>query len=205
MKKLTLVLCILTLGSPTVIAASANLTGDATIGKTKSAICAACHNADGNSINPLWPKLAGQHASYIAQQLKNFQSKTRNDPNMLPMVASLTEQDMLNLAAYFENQTIKIGLAGQEWEWGQKIYRGGNEDTGVPACTACHGPQGKGNPAAKYPAINGQHLDYTLKQLMDYKSGARKPEGNADIMREIALKMSEDEMKAVADYMQGLY
>lgn len=205
MKKLTLAFCILTLGSPTVIAASANSTGDADIGKTKSVICAACHNPDGNSINPLWPKLAGQHATYIVQQLKNFQSKNRNDPNMLPMVAPLTEQDMLNLAAYFENQTIKIGLVGQEWEMGQKIYRGGNEDTGVPACTACHGPQGKGNPAAKYPAIGGQHVDYTLKQLKDYKSGVRKPEGNADIMRDIVLKMSEDEMKAVADYMQGLY
>lgn len=206
MKKLTLAFCILTLGSPAASAASANLAGDVAAGKTKSALCAACHGADGNSVNPLWPKLAGQHASVIVQQLKNFQSDARKDPTMSPMAAPLTEQDMLNLAAYFESQKTKIRFASKELlAQGQKIYRGGNKETGVPACMGCHGPKGKGNPAAKYPTVSGQHADYTLKQLKDYKSGARKPKENAIIMRDIALKMSEDEMKAVTNYTQGLY
>jgi cytochrome c553 len=206
MKKLTLTLCILTLGSSTAYATSADLTGDAAAGKTKSATCTACHGADGNSINPLWPNLAGQHASVIVQQLENFQSAARQDGTMTPMAMPLSTQDMHDLAAYFASQTTKIGEASAETlELGQKIYRGGNKETSVPACIACHGPQGEGNPAAKYPSVSGQQAEYTKKQLMDYKSGARKPEGNAIIMRDIASKMSDDEMKAVADYMQGLY
>jgi len=205
MKKLTLAFCIVTLGNPTAIAAT-NLTGDAAVGKTKSAMCAGCHGADGNSMNPLWPKLAGQHASVIVQQLKNFQSEDRKDPTMSPMAAPLSEPDMLNLGAYFEGQTTTIGSASIDLvELGQKIYRGGNKETSVAACISCHGPRGHGDPAAKYPAVNGQYANYTLKQLQDYKSGARKPAANAAIMRDIALKMSEDEMKAVADYMQGLH
>lgn len=181
-------------------------TGDINAGKTKSAVCAACHSADGNSTNSLWPKLAGQHESYIVQQLKNFQAGDRQDPSMSPQAASLSEQDMLNLAAYFSNQTIKGGSASKEsLMLGQKIYRGGNKETGVSACIACHGPRGKGNPAAKYPAISGQHAAYTLKQLKDYKSGKRKATGNAVIMHDIASKMSEQEMQAVTNYIQGLY
>mgnify|MGYP003572222996 FL=1 len=206
MKKLTLAFCIFTLGNTTAIAASTDLTGDAAAGKTKSVVCMACHGADGNSVNPLWPKLAGQHASVIAQQLKNFQSGARKEPTMSPMAAPLSEKDMANLGVYFESQTTTIGSASRDLvELGQQIYRGGNKKTGVAACISCHGPQGIGNPAAKYPAISGQHAAYTLKQLKDYKSGARKPEGNAAIMRDIALKMQEDEMKAVTNYMQGLY
>ena len=207
MKKLTFTLCVLTLSSPAVMAA--NTTGDITAGKSKSAQCTACHGIDGNGSenNPLWPKLAGQHASYTVQQLKNFQSGARTDPSMSPMATLLTtEKDMFDLAAYFESQTIQIGSADQEWaEQGEKIFRGGKKEAGIPACMACHGPRGHGDPAAKYPAVNGQQADYTLKQLKDYKSGVRKPEGNAAMMRDIALNMSEDEMNAVANYMQGLY
>ncbi len=207
MKKLTLAFCVLTLGSSTVYAsASADLTGNATAGKAKSALCGTCHGADGQSANPLWPNLAGQHASYIVQQLKGFQSGARAEQTMSPMAAPLTEQDMFDLGAYFESQPPKIGTASQEeLELGQKIYRGGNTQTQLPACISCHGPQGKGNPAAKYPKISGQHADYTLKQLKDYKSGVRKPKGNAAMMRDIVVKMSEDEMKAVTNYMQGVY
>ena len=207
MKKLTLAVCIYTLGNTTAaIAASAELTGNAVAGKTKSVVCAACHGADGNSVNPLWPKLAGQHASVIVQQLQNFQAGDRKEPTMSPMAAPLSEQDMANLGTYFESQMTTIGSASRDWvELGQKIYRGGNKETGVPACMGCHGPRGHGNPASKYPAVSGQHAAYTLKQLKDYQSGNRKPAGNAVIMRDIALKMHEDEMKAVTDYMQGLY
>jgi len=206
MKKLTLSLCIFALGSSTAYATNTDLTGDAADGKTKSESCAACHGADGNSSNSLWPSLAGQHSSVIVQQLKNFQSGARQDPLMTAQAKPLGTQDMLNIAAYFASQTTKIGEASKELvALGEKIYRGGNKETGLPACIACHGPQGKGNPAAKYPSVNGQKVGYSKKQLMDYKSSARKPEGNAAIMRDVASKMSDDQMEAVADYMQGLY
>lgn len=207
MKKLTLAFCLFTLGSSTAYATSADLMGDAAAGKIKSATCAACHGADGNSAtNPAWPKLAGQHASYIVLQLKAFQAGNRKDPMMTGMAMPLNAQDMLNLGAYFSSQTIKPGATNPESvALGEKIYLGGNKESGLPACAACHNPQGKGNPAAKYPAVGGQHAQYTSKQLMDYKTGARKPEGNAAIMRDIALKMSDNEIKAVTDYMQGLH
>ncbi len=206
MKKLTLALSFLTLASPALYATNADLKGDAAAGQKKAAVCGACHGVDGNSINPLWPSLAGQHASYIVQQLKGFQNEFRQNITMSPMAAPLSEQDMLDLAAYFSSQTQKLGEANPDMvALGEKIYRGGNPETGVAACMACHGPQGNGNPAAKYPIVSGQHAQYTHKQLMDYKSGVRKPEGNAIMMRDIALKMSEAEMQAVTDYMQGLY
>jgi len=207
MKKLTLALCIFTLGSSTAFATGTDLKGDIATGKTKAALCFACHGPDGQGgPNPLWPKLAGQHASYIVQQLNNFKARDRQEPAMLPMADPLTEQDMYNLAAYFESQKPKTGSANQEWlEQGQKIYRGGLKEAKVPACIGCHGPQGRGNPAAKYPAINGQNAQYTLKQLKDYKNGTRKPKGNAAIMRDIAINLSETEMEAVTNYMQGLY
>jgi cytochrome c553 len=206
MKKLTLALSFLTLASPALYATSVDLKGDAAAGQKKAAVCGACHGVDGNSLNSLWPNLAGQHASYIIQQLKGFQNEFRQNITMSPMAAPLSEQDMLDLAAYFSSQTKKLDEANPDMvQLGEKIYRGGNTETGVAACFACHGPQGNGNPAAKYPIVSGQHAQYTQKQLMDYKSGVRKPEGNAIIMRDIALKMSEAEMQAVTDYMQGLY
>jgi cytochrome c553 len=208
MRKITLAFCVLTLGSSTVYAAAtADLkTGDATAGKTKSALCGTCHGVDGNSINPIWPNLAGQHASYIVQQLKGFQSEARSETSMSPMAAPLSEQDMLDLGAYFETQTAKIGTASQaSLELGQTIYRGGIQGVALSACISCHGPKGEGNPAAKYPRVSGQHAAYNLKQLKDYKTGARKAEGNAVMMRDITLKMSEEQMQAVTNYMQGLY
>ena len=202
MKKLTLAFCILS----STIAMADDLIGDADAGKIKSATCMACHGADGNSLNPLWPKLAGQHVSYFVQQIKAFQSKERHDTVMTGMAMPLSSQDMYNLAAFFSTQSTKIGAASEEWlRLGQKIYRGGNKKSGVPACIACHGPKGNGNPAAKYPMISGQHADYSKKQLIDYKSGARKPVGNAVIMHDIAFKMSGDEINAVTNYIQGLH
>ena len=208
MKKLSLALCILTLSHPVAYAAtsSAELTGDAEAGKAKSALCGTCHGPDGNSLAPMWPNLAGQHPSYIVQQLKNFKSGARSEPTMTPMAMPLSDQDMLDLAAYFSSLPPITGSANEESaKAGQKIYRGGNKEAGVPACMGCHGPQGNGNPASKYPAISGQKAEYSLKQLKDYESEARKPEGNAVIMRDIASKMTEDEMKVVTNYMQGLH
>jgi cytochrome c553 len=206
MKQLSLALGIFLAGSTAVYAATAtDLVGNMNAGKDKSTTCAACHGVDGNSPVAIWPNLAGQHASYIVQQLKNFKTASRSDPSMTPMATPLTDQDVVDLAAYFSTQTVVVGTVGEEWmEIGQKIYRGGNKVTGVPACIACHGAKGKGNPVAKYPAISGQKADYSHKQLVDYKSGARKPEGQAVIMKDVASKMTEEEMKAVTNYMQGL-
>ena len=212
MKKLTFAICILlttyTVGHATTTNTSAKLVGNAEEGKTKSTnlACVGCHGPDGNSLGPTFPNLAGQHADYIVQQLQAFKSGARSEPSMTPMAMPLTEQDMVDLAAYFSSQTVKMGSASEDLvKLGQKIYRGGNKNQGLPACNGCHGPQGLGNPAAKYPSLSSQHQEYTLKQLKDYQSGARKPKGNAAIMRDIAMKMSEDEMKAVTDYIQGLH
>lgn len=202
MKKLTLVFCVLTLGSSAVIAA----TGDVEAGKTKSALCVPCHGVDGNSnINPIWPKLAGQHENYLAKQLQDFQSKTRNDPTMVPMSASLDKQGILDVAAYFSSQPVKATPVDSSLAaTGEKIYRGGNSADKVPACIACHGLNGKGIPVANYPTVGGQNAGYVVKQLNDYKNGVRKPEGVAAIMKDIAVNMSDADMKAVADYIQNM-
>jgi len=208
MKKFTLAFCILTFGSSTAYAASTDLKGDVAAGKAKAATCMACHGADGNG-NPnnlLWPKLAGQYAGYLVQQLQAFKAKDREDPSMAAMVVPLTEPDIINLAAYFASLPRKNGSASEKLlELGQRIYRGGNKESSVAACIACHGPRGLGNPAALYPSIGGQQAAYSKKQLTDYKSGARKLKNNVFIMHDIAVNMSPEEMEAVTDYMQGLY
>ena len=179
--------------------------GDATKGKEKSAACAACHGADGNSTNTLWPKLAGQHASYIEKQLTDFHDKKRNDPTMAPMAAPLSPEDIKNLAAYFASQTTKPGAGNEEKiELGRTIYKGGNLTSKVTACSACHSPTGMGNPASRYPRVSGQHAAYIVKQLKDFKSAARNND-DSSIMRSIAKRMTDEEMEAVAEYMSGLH
>ena len=183
----------------------AQAAGDASAGAKKSQTCAACHGADGNSINPVWPSLAGQHAEYILKQLQDFKNGKRENAQMSPMAANLGEQDMLDLAAYFSSQKIKPGAADPDLiESGQKIYRAGNIDTGVPACMACHGPDGRGNPAARYPAVEGQHAAYSQMQLKAFHDGMRTNDPN-DMMRTIAARMTDDETRAVSEYMQGLH
>lgn len=185
--------------------APASAAGDAAKGKAKSAICAACHGADGNSANPLWPKIAGQHTSYLEKQLTDFHGEKRKDPTMSPMAAPLTPEDIKNLAAYFSSQTIKPGTANKDKvELGRSIYKGGNLTTQVTACAACHSPTGKGNPASNYPSVSGQHAPYILKQLKDFKAATRSND-DSSIMRSIAKRMSEEEMEAVAEYMSGLH
>lgn len=181
-------------------------TGDAVAGKAKSASCAGCHNPDGNSANPMWPKLAGQHEKYIKKQLMNFKSaKTRNDPLMAGQVAALTEPDMANLAAYFSSQKISAGVADAKLaELGAKIYRGGNSASGVAACMSCHGPSGKGNPMANFPSLAGQHAAYLEKAINDFKSSTRTNDAGK-MMQNIAAKMTDKEIKAVASYIQGLH
>lgn len=179
--------------------------GDASAGKEKSSTCVACHGADGNSANPEWPKLAGQHPDYLVKQLKEFKAGERENQTMAPMAAPLSEQDMQDLAAYYAAQQIKQGEADPDLvELGEQIYRGGNKASGVSACMACHGPAGKGNPAANFPALAGQHATYTEIQLKAFRSGARTNDYGS-MMRNVAARMTDAEIKAVASYIQGLH
>ncbi len=179
--------------------------GDPEKGKTLSQTCAACHSVDGNSVSPIWPKLAGQHAEYIVKQLQDFKDGKRVNAQMAPMVASLSDEDMADIAAYFAIQNIKPGSAKPELiESGQQIYRAGDAEAGIPACMACHGPAGAGNPGAKYPALGGQHAEYTGIQLKAFKSEERSND-EANVMRDIAGPMTNTQIEAVSAYIQGLH
>ncbi len=179
--------------------------GNADAGKGKAAACGACHGADGNSLVPNFPKLAGQHPAYLVKQLADFKSGARSDASMAPMVAALNRQDMEDLAAFFAGQTQSGGKGDPELAaLGERIYRGGNPDSGVAACSACHGPAGEGNPAANFPKIGGQHAAYVAKALNDFKSGARSNDLNK-MMRGVASKMTAEEIKAVAEFVAGLH
>jgi len=181
------------------------MAGDAAAGKTKSAMCTACHGADGNSMVPTFPKLAGQNESYIIKQLHEFKSGKRKNDVMAPMAAPLSDDDMANLAAYFSSQSGKVGqAAADQVELGQGIYRAGNAESGVAACAGCHGPTGSGNPQAGFPRLSGQHADYVAAQLKGFRAGERNNDpGN--MMRGVAAKMSDAEIAAVAQYVQGLH
>jgi cytochrome c553 len=158
----------------------------------------------GSSVNPEWPNLAGQHESYIAAQLALFKQGVRDNALMMPMALGLAEQDMLDLGAHYASQA-PAGLEADpsNWEAGEKLYRGGDADRGIPACIACHGPQGKGNAPARYPALRAQHAVYTVSQLKAYAEGRRRTAEN-DIMQVISAKLTEEEIRALASYVQGL-
>ena len=180
--------------------------GDAAAGKEKSASCAACHGADGNSVNPEWPKLAGQHEGYIVKQLTYFKDGERVNETMKGMASNLTEQDREDLAAYFSSQKVKIGAADPSLvELGQKIYRSGNATSGIAPCMGCHGPNGAGNPAANYPALRGQNAKYVENQLRGFASGQRQNENAKKMMQILASRMTDLEIRAVASYIQGLH
>ena len=178
--------------------------GSVEAGQTKSATCVACHGVGGNSVNPLWPSLAGQHRQYTIKQLKAFKTGGRTDPLMTPMATTLSDQDMEDLAAYYATQTA-TGLEAdpEKVPVGQRLFRGGDERLGIAACVACHGPSGDGNPTALYPAIRSQHASYVEKQLKEYRSGTRQTDQN-QMMRNVANSMSDEQIAAVAAYLQGL-
>lgn len=179
--------------------------GDPSAGKEKSQTCAACHGADGNSSSDMYPKLAGQNAGYIAKQLAAFKNGDRENAQMSPMAADLSEEDMADLGAYYAEQEIEPGATNEELlAAGRQIYRAGNAESGVPACMACHGPSGAGMPAAKWPALSGQYSAYTEKQLHAFASGERANDPNG-MMRDIASKMTDEEIKAVSSYVSGLH
>lgn len=180
-------------------------------------VCAACHGGDGNSFNGEWPKLAGQHASYTAAQLSAFRCAATGQPKgcvprssansalMIGQAAALTDAEIAALGAYFAKQTIKPGVADAKLvATGQKLYQGGSKKNATAACTACHGPDGRGNAAAKFPAIGGQHAAYVAAQLKAFRDGSRR--GDKDqMMRNVAATLTDDEIAAVASYVQGLH
>lgn len=178
--------------------------GNAGVGKGKAAVCAACHGTDGNSLSDAFPKLAGQHEGYIVKQLMDFKNGDRQNALMAPMVANLSEEDMADLGAYFASQKTAPGAVSEELlAAGEQVYRGGNKETGVPACMACHGPNGSGIPAANWPKLSAQYSTYVETQLNAFAKGARANDNNS-IMRDIASKMSDAEIKAVSAYVFGL-
>ncbi len=181
--------------------------GDAEAGQGRSITCAACHGAEGNSANPLWPNIAGQHASYIKNQLGAFKEGKRVNALMSSQAMMLSEEDMANLAVYYEGKSRAVQtVADPELvSRGEALYRAGIEETGIAACIACHGPKGVGNPAAQYPALSGQHAAYTEKTLKDYRSGERQSVAGNNAMNEIAAKLTDDDIKALASYLQGLH
>lgn len=180
--------------------------GSADAGKAKAITCAACHGSAGNSVNPLWPNIAGQGAPYLLTQLQAFKAGTRSDPLMTSQAMLVSDQDMADLAAYFETLPSAAQAVANPAlvDKAEALYRGGNVSDQIAACIACHGPTGRGNPAANYPALAGQHSAYAAKQLRDYASGTRQSDGKTRIMRDIAAKLSEDEIVALASYVQGL-
>lgn len=202
--------------------------GDAAAGESKAAVCAACHGTDGNSPAPNFPKLSNLGEKYITKQLRDIQAwdqaaeedkeKTgRAVPEMVGQLTALSDQDLQDLAAYYTSQTrqlsgakemevkVNAGIKVDAIELGTRIYRGGNMETGVPACTGCHSPRGQGNAPAGYPNLSGQHADYIEKQLRDFRAGERTNDGDTRIMRQVAEHMSDAEIIAVSNYISGLH
>jgi len=186
------------------ISSGVQAVGNATTGAAKVAVCLACHGPNGNALVPTWPKLAGQHTQYIYKQLMDFKSGARANEQMSPQVIPLSEQDFQDIAAYYSAQQQTPGTTDPKMaELGERIYRSGNSTTGVAACTGCHGPDGAGLGVAKFPRIAGQHAPYLDSTLKDFRAGARANDPNG-MMRGVASRMSDEEIAAVSQYLQGL-
>ncbi len=196
--------------------------GDPKAGQTKSAACAACHSADGNSTVEMYPSIAGQSERYVAQQMAliaNGQRSSGASAAMVPFVQDLTPQDMRDIGAFFATQKASAGLADDGvvadgpykgmkfFEIGQQLYRGGDAQRGIPACMACHGPTGAGNPGPAYPHIGGQHSAYVTRRLQEYQAGVTRETDKAhfQIMASIAKSLTEQEIQALGSYLQGLH
>lgn len=183
----------------------ASAAGDPEAGKEKSKACAACHGVDGNSVNPIYPSLAGQVPGYIADQLAAYKSKRRQNEIMAGMAAALSDQDMANLDAYYASQKIAGGAVSEQEQVsalrGERLYRGGYAPMQIAACMSCHGPSGHGVPR-RFPRVAGQQRQYLETQLLAFKAGKRK--GYLDIMARIAFRLSEQQIKDLAAYMYAL-
>jgi len=178
--------------------------GDAAAGQAKSALCATCHGAEGNSEISINPKLAGQNVNYLIKQLRDYQSGNRVNATMSAMVAALTDQDILDIAAWYSSQQVTLEGADLEMlELGETIYRGGVKDLSVAACSACHSPTGSGNTPAGFPSLSGQHPDYTLMQLKAFRSGERQNDSSS-MMRSTVERLTDRELEALSSYVSGL-
>ncbi|OGT60774.1 MAG: hypothetical protein A3E01_07680 [Gammaproteobacteria bacterium RIFCSPHIGHO2_12_FULL_63_22] len=204
---------------PAVVVAGPVVPGNAEAGATKAGACAACHGLDGNSADALYPKLAGQHEQYIRRQLKLFKSGERENAIMMGMSAALTEQDMRDIGAYYATKKATAGVADDTviaagpnadkkfYQVGEKIFRAGKPSAGVPACTACHGPTGRGNPGPSYPSLGGQHSAYTVARLQFFRDGGVwGKEANANVVMSQAVKgLTDEEIQGLATYVEGLH
>jgi cytochrome c553 len=182
------------------------MAGDAAAGKTKSAACGGCHGMDGNSPIPAYPKLAGQNEAYIVKQVKDFKANSdRQNAIMLGMVAALSDEDAADIGAYFQAQRVRDAAVfeADKIAAGRELYKGGDMQKGIPACQACHGPDGSGTAGIGYPQLGGQYVEYTLAQLKAFKDGSRKNDDKM-LMRSIVDKMSDEDMTAVANYIASL-
>jgi cbb3-type cytochrome c oxidase subunit III len=184
----------------------AHAEGSAEAGQARSMVCAACHGVDGNSFNPEWPSLAGQNENYLVKSLQSFKDGSRQNVLMNAQAAALSEQDMQDLAAWYSSQKLAGKTADPALvSSGERLFRGGNKESGIPACSACHGPGGQGNSAAGWPAIAGQHATYSTNQLLAYRSKQRVTDGDTQMMRTVAGRLTDEEIQAVVSYAQGLH
>ena len=184
---------------------TANAAGNAEAGKEKAAMCTACHGADGNSLVDTFPKLAGQHADYLVKQLKDFKSGARLDPIMQGMAAALTDEDMANIAAYYQSMAVTEGTSTEESvRLAQDLYRGGDMERKIASCMSCHGPRGNGSGLAKFPKISNQHAPYLASQLKKFRSGERANDPQS-MMGDTAAKLTDAEIDALAIYLGGLH
>ncbi|KAB0497974.1 c-type cytochrome [Pseudomonas vancouverensis] len=182
--------------------------GDAKAGQAKAAVCGACHGPDGNSMAPNFPKLAGQGERYLTKQLHDIKSGKRTVLEMTGLLTNLSDQDLADIAAYFASQKGSVGAADPKIvARGEALFRGGDLNKGLPACTGCHSPNGAGNAAAGFPHLGGQHAQYVAKQLTDFRKeeGGRTNDGDAKTMQTIAKRLSDEDIAAVSSYIQGLH
>ncbi len=194
-------------------AATTAIVGDAAAGQQKALVCSACHGMDGNSMsNPEWPTIAGQHEKYITKQLRNYRSGAKNEDGvvrnnalMAGQAIGLSDQDIADLSAYFTAQAMQRtkGASPEMVALGETLYRSGDLTRGIAACSGCHGPNGTGNAEAMFPNLAGQHAEYTALQLTNFRAGHRANDPGK-MMRAIAVKMTDEQIQAVATYIQGL-
>lgn len=197
---------LLTMGVAGAANAADPIKGDAAAGQAKTAVCGACHNPDGNSLAPNFPKLAGQGQRYLEKQLHDIKSGKRTVLEMTGMLEPFNEQDLADIAAYFASQKGSVGAADPKLvERGRALFNGGDLEKGMPACTGCHSPNGAGIALAGFPHLSGQHAQYVAKQLTDFREGNRTNDGDAMTMRSIAGKLSNKDIDALASYIQGLH
>ena len=203
MKKVVIVIVSVFIGNASVQLALAQ--GDAAVGRSKAAICATCHGAEGNSELSMNPKLAGQNATYITKQLMDYKSGVRSNQTMSAMVLNLSEQDMQDISAWYSSQQVTLQGADPKFvELGESLYRAGNKELAVAACSACHSPTGRGNAPAGFPSLGGQHAEYTLQQLKDFRAGVRQND-ESSMMRMVVERLTDRELEALASYVSGLH